>query len=450
MNRLITVLAMVLSFAFAAWAQVSISAALTPVTVDFSGYNGDGFTSAPVAGQLDSDDWAATGMSDGDLAFGGTATAGDFARGTTTGGVATGGFYALDAGGGNSRFMVQPGGTDFTPGTITLRILNNTGSTIIHLRVDYHIFINNDQERANSFNFSHSSDDVSYTDIPALDYTSPEVSDANGFVLGASRSTGILNVSIPDGNFYYLRWSSDDVSGAGSRDEFALDDIAITAGTSDTPLPVTLTSFTASAGNGKITLRWVTESEQQNIGFNIMRSAERTGTYTLLSSYQDNPDLQGQFNSNTQTIYKFIDQNVTNDYTYWYRLVDVDVNGLHTEHGPLSATPHAVGNDVTTVSVIPAGFFILHPNFPNPFNPSTAIRFDVPALSTGESTVRVNIFNAQGQLVKTLFEGILTPGTHEVTWNGLSDSGEPVSSGTYFVVVRLENMVRTSKMLLLK
>jgi len=181
-----------------------------------------------------------------------------------------------------------------------------------------------------------------------------------------------------------------------------------------------------------------------------MRSNARDGNYVLLSSYEGNEDLQGQFNSNTQTIYRYIDENVVNDITYWYKLVDVDVNGIHTEHGPLSATPHAVGNEITTVSVIPAGSFSLHPNFPNPFNPSTSLRFDIPALSTGESIVEVNIFNAQGQKVKTLFKGILTPGTHEVTWNGVSDSGELVSSGTYFAVVRMENLVRTSKMLLIK
>jgi hypothetical protein len=447
MKLIVTIL---LLLSGACLAQVGITAALTPVTVDFTGYAGAGFAPSPAAGQLDSDDWAATGMSDGDLAFAGTATTGDFARGSSDGsGVTTGGFYALDASG-NSRFMIQPGGSDWAPGDITLRIQNNTGQTLIHLRVTYDIYINNDQDRANSFNFSHSSDDASYTDIPTLDYTSPEVLDASGFVLAGGRDTGILNVNIANGAFYYLRWSGDDVSGSGSRDEFALDDIVITAGTSDNPLPVSLTSFTAIAGNSKVTLRWVTASEQENVGFKILRSNEKSGNYEQLATYENNPQLEGQFNSSTQTQYKFEDQTVVNDVTYWYKLVDVDVNGVHTEHGSLSATPHAVGNDITTINVKPAGSFALHPNYPNPFNPSTTLRFDIPALSSGESTVEMTIFNAEGQKVKTLFKGILTSGTHELTWNGDSDSGELVSSGAYFAILKMENLVRASKMLLIK
>lgn len=218
----------------------------------------------------------------------------------------------------------------------------------------------------------------------------------------------------------------------------------------DNPLPVSLTSFTVSAGNNRVTLRWVTASEQENLGFKVMRSNEENGNYVQLSSYEGNPNLQGRFNSNAQTKYQFTDENVVNDVTYWYKIIDVNMNGIHTGHGPLSATPHAVGNDITTINVIPAGSFNLHPNYPNPFNPETTFRFDIPALSTGNSEVEVTIFNAQGQKVKTLFRGVLTPGTHEVSWKGLSDSGVLVSSGPYFAVLRMENLVRTSKMLLIK
>lgn len=221
-------------------------------------------------------------------------------------------------------------------------------------------------------------------------------------------------------------------------------------GQTDQSLPVSLTSFTATAGNSKVTLHWITASEQENVGFEVLRSTEKQGDYSLLSSYENNPNLEGQFNSSTQTKYIFEDQTVVNDVTYWYKLVDVDVNGVHVEHGPMSATPHAVGSDITTINVTPAGTFSLHPNYPNPFNPSTTLRFDIPALSSGESAVEMIVYNTQGQEVKTLFEGILTPGTHQLTWNGDSDSGALVSSGTYFAILKMENLVRTSKMLLIK
>jgi hypothetical protein len=68
-------------------AQLEITAIGSPVTIDFTGFMGSGFAPDPAADQLDSDTWAVTGLSDGDLDFGGTAVTGDFARGSTTGGV---------------------------------------------------------------------------------------------------------------------------------------------------------------------------------------------------------------------------------------------------------------------------------------------------------------------------------------------------------------------------
>jgi hypothetical protein len=62
----------------------------------------------------------------------------------------------------------------------------------------------------------------------------------------------------------------------------------------------------------------------------------------------------------------------------------------------------------------------------------------------------MTIYNSQGQKVKTLFKGILAPGTHELSWESDSDTGIPVSSGMYYAVLKMENLVRTSKMLLIK
>ncbi|MBN1217568.1 MAG: hypothetical protein JXM69_01465, partial [Anaerolineae bacterium] len=126
-----------------------------PFTEEFTGFTGSGFDPNPGVGQLDSDIWSVTGLSDGDLLFGDSQTTGDFARGPSAGGVTTGGVYAFDVGG-NTILGVQPGGTDFTPGEIILRLQNNTGSTITQLDVSYDIWYRNDQPRANSLNFSYS------------------------------------------------------------------------------------------------------------------------------------------------------------------------------------------------------------------------------------------------------------------------------------------------------
>jgi hypothetical protein len=214
--------------------SVSAQLALTtfdPTVVDFTGYTGAGFQAAPAAGQLDSDMFAITGFADGSLAFGGTQTAGDYARGTASAAVSTGGLYnfsSMTINGGTGAFGIQPVADDFTPGTVTLKIVNQTGLTLTGLTLSYEIWVRNDQGRGNSLNFSHSSDDASYAAVTALDFTSADAADTLGFQK-TDRGVTLSGLSIADGANYYLRWTGDDSSGAGFRDEFALDNISITA-----------------------------------------------------------------------------------------------------------------------------------------------------------------------------------------------------------------------------
>nr|HQV33393.1 lamin tail domain-containing protein [Calditrichia bacterium] len=125
----------------------------------------------------------------------------------------------------------------------------------------------------------------------------------------------------------------------------------------DNSLPVSLSAFSATAGDQRVTLRWTTQSEINNVGFEILRSTSENGTYSLYDSYQNNSALRGQFNTQDQTNYNFVDNFVANDFTYFYKLVDVDVNGTRTEHGPVSATPSISAVDITTISSnIPTAF----------------------------------------------------------------------------------------------
>ena len=95
---------------------------------DFDGFDGSGFQSNPTTGQLDSDFWSITGLSDGDLAFGGTRTSNDYARGTDFDGATAGGIYAFELGEDSGDYIlgVQPTAADFTPGDFTLKFTNNT------------------------------------------------------------------------------------------------------------------------------------------------------------------------------------------------------------------------------------------------------------------------------------------------------------------------------------
>lgn len=217
-----------------AFGQLSLSEAASTQTIDFSttiagvnngSYTGTGFSPTPAVGQLDSDAWAVTGLQEGDLAFGGTQTGGDFALGSTTGGVGTGGIYNLNP---NVAIWLQPTNPDLTPGTITLRIQNNGTSNITSFAIAYDILVLNDQPRSNSFNFAYSSDNVNYTPVPALNYVTPSTADGLG-VQTVFRATTISGISIAPGGFFYLRWITDDAAGGGNRDEIGIDNIAVRA-----------------------------------------------------------------------------------------------------------------------------------------------------------------------------------------------------------------------------
>ena len=237
-NKYLYVIIILLCSFFNGYSQLSINSNDVDYTIDFEStitgvnngpFDGSGWNSTPSSGQLDADAWAQTGMSDGSLVFGANGTTGDYARNSGSvlnfgTGVTVGGWYAFDINGGKA-LGIQPTGSDWASGSLTLKIQNNTGSTITSIGLGYDIICYNDQLRSNSFNFSHSSDDIIYTSEASLNYESPEASDST--IITSMRDITITNLSLSNGSFYYLRWEGSDISGSFSRDEFAVDNITI-------------------------------------------------------------------------------------------------------------------------------------------------------------------------------------------------------------------------------
>lgn len=101
-----------------------------------------------------------------------------------------------------------------------------------------------------------------------------------------------------------------------------------------------------------------------------------------------------------------------------------------------------------TPSTLPRTFQV-HGNFPNPFNPLTVIRYDVPA-GDDALAVTVQVFDLAGRVVARLVDETQAPGTHSVRWNGRSDAGETVTSGVYLYRIEVGDNVETRKMVILK
>ncbi len=219
---------------------------------------------------------------------------------------------------------------------------------------------------------------------------------------------------------------------------------------SDQTLPVALSLFQAHVKNEHVILQWRTESEVENVGFEVYRSVTENSGFVLLDSYRSNPQLKGQLNSSTARNYRFEDFSVTPGQTYYYKIADVDVKGQRTFHGPLKVLVTRE-NVESTIGAVVIKTFKLYPNFPNPFNPATHIKFDVPAVKQGVVSVQVNVYNLNGQKVRTLLDGDLQGNAqYQLTWDGTDETGNSMPAGIYFVQLRSSRFVQTLKVCLVK
>jgi len=209
--------------------------------------------------------------------------------------------------------------------------------------------------------------------------------------------------------------------------------------TDDSSLPVELTSFSSEMASGLVTLKWTTESEINNLGFEIYRSLEEKGDYATIGSYKTDAELEGRGNASSSHDYVYIDETAEAGTTYWYKLADLAYDGLRTFHDPLSIE----------VPILLPEKFKLFQNFPNPFNPDTQIRFDVP--DKGKNVrIAIEVYNLLGQKIRNLINREYEPGFHQVTWNGKNDFDQQLGSGVYLLLLKSKYYVKTQRMLLIR
>ena len=112
-----------------------------------------------------------------------------------------------------------------------------------------------------------------------------------------------------------------------------------------------------------------------------------------------------------------------------------------------------VGEQDTTnceqVSIIDETFpvtYNLYNAYPNPFNPITNLRYDLPE----DALVNITIYDMMGRVVNNLVSNHQTAGQKSIQWNATNDTGSPVSAGLYFYMIQANDFMQTKKMVLLK
>ncbi len=133
-----------------------------------------------------------------------------------------------------------------------------------------------------------------------------------------------------------------------------------------------------------------------------------------------------------------------------YQVNATDIDG-HQSRGS-NIVFHTV-SDITDTEMTPPLRTTLLPNYPNPFNPSTMIRFIVGGRvgdTASPLTVTLELFDIGGRRVRSFADRLLVPGEYSVVWNGRSSSGEAVSSGIYFLRLEVGGESFNRKLVLLR
>ena len=198
-------------------------------------------------------------------------------------------------------------------------------------------------------------------------------------------------------------------------------------------LPVELTTFSAFVSEEGVTLSWNTATEVNNYGFEIERAFNNEQLTN--NNWGKIGFVPGHGTSNIPNSYSFIDNNTLGGLKFNYRLKQIDVDGNFEYSETLTVTVNTPKNAE------------LMQNNPNPFNPSTSIKFFIPT----DADVTIKIYDLTGREVTTLINEQTKAGFHIVFWNGRNSRGALSASGVYFYRLSTNiGFVQTKKMTLLK
>ena len=118
---------------------------------------------------------------------------------------------------------------------------------------------------------------------------------------------------------------------------------------------------------------------------------------------------------------------------------------LHDSYIGVIPLPEELLSDRNVPQLV-ASEYQLNQNFPNPFNPITTVRYELPE----DSFVDVTVYDMLGNVVNNLVNTNQSSGYKSIQWNATNNQGEPVSAGVYLYKIQTGDFVDTKKMILLK
>ncbi|HKR04384.1 MAG TPA: T9SS type A sorting domain-containing protein [Bacteroidia bacterium] len=189
---------------------------------------------------------------------------------------------------------------------------------------------------------------------------------------------------------------------------------------SQTPLPVEILYLEAQSNTSDILLRWATASEKNNKGFELQR------TLTPPDNFEKIAWADGNGSVSTISYYEFEDKNVEEGVNYFYRLKQIDFNG---KSGYSRIVSGKINGDKYDFKIMP-----------NPYSGSTNIIYKLKE----NTTVKIEVFNAMGQKIKTLVDGTQKEGSYQYKFSA-KQSG--YSTGVYDVRLFINGQLITKRIL---
>jgi hypothetical protein len=186
-------------------------------------------------------------------------------------------------------------------------------------------------------------------------------------------------------------------------------------------LPVELTLFKGKYTDGTVLLEWSTGAELNNYGFEIQKRYDNT-------SFKKIGFVNGFGTTSNGNNYSFEDDDLQS-YRIYYRLKQIDFNGGFKY------------SDVVNIENPALSDYKLCGNYPNPFNPTTTIKYSLPF----QSKIKIALYDILGNKVENLYNGEQDSGIHYLLLHA-----KDLSSGVYFVTMNAPHFIKSIKISLIK